>query len=203
MQYHCLSSSTLVSHCCHVSTTQSGTAGASETATDDEWKADMWNHMLRIKNCSFSRALKRRNDALEDLDLCESFDSMSLSRKKNESLESKMKRLCIDSAPCASDVAPTSSRMLLPLPPTPAAAACSIASQVLMYASSNYVNPKNPDAAKNDVLNDDQIDSNANANGSDALPAVLVDNGNGEAKLNSFHASPEPAECPDGPRTQS
>ena len=69
-----------------------------------------------------------------------------------------------------------------------------------MYASSNYVNPKTPDAAKND---DDQVDSNANANGSDALPAVLVDNGNGEAKLNSIHASPEPAECPDGPRTQS
>ena len=92
---------------------------------------------------------------------------------------------------------------LLPPPPISAAATCNTASQVLMYASPNSLDPKTPDAAKNDVLNDDQVDSNANANGSDALPAVLVDNGNGEAKLNSFHASPEPAECPDGPRTQS
>ena len=185
MQYHCLSSSTLVSHCCHVTTTPSETGGIPETASDDEWKADMWNHMLKIKNCSFSRALKRRNDVLEDASLCESFDSMSLSRKKNESLESQMKRLCIDSAPSASDVVPTSSRKLLPLPPVSAAATCNTASQVLMYASPNCFNPKTPDAAKNDVLCDDQVDSDASANGSDALPVVLVDNGNGEAKLNS------------------
>ena len=74
-----------------------------------------------------------------------------------------------------------------------------------MIASPYNLDPMTPNYVKNDVLSipDDQVDSDASAEESIALPVDLVDNGNGEADLKLVHVSPEPAECPDGPRTQS
>ena len=62
----------MVSHVnyCNVSVTQ--------TPPKELYKVDLWQHLINIKNCSFVKAAKRKQDLDSEGALCESFESMAL-----------------------------------------------------------------------------------------------------------------------------
>ena len=171
----------------------------------ESWKADMWQHMLNVKNSSFSKAIKRRNQAQNDSALCESFDSLCLSRRKYESLESKMKKLCLGPA-SPTTAAYTSTSQLLPLLPAPATTTSSQVPNVVCLPS------RDPECVK-PALNTKEVevlDAKKDLDACDGCPDDsktfhddLMVNGNGEADLKSSLMSPGPAACPVGLNARS
>ena len=61
-----------------------------------EREFDLWAHLKQVKACSFNKALKRKRERDEEINLCSSFSSLGISRKsKPLSLEARMKKLCL------------------------------------------------------------------------------------------------------------
>ena len=63
--------------------------------SDRSWRLDLWQHLKDVKLCSFSKAIKRKKEVEADAMLCDSLGAMRLSRVKDDSLETKLKKLCI------------------------------------------------------------------------------------------------------------
>ena len=61
-----------------------------------EPKFDLWAHLKQIKSFSFNRAIKRKRERNEETSLCSVFNSLAIARRKPISLETAMKKLCLN-----------------------------------------------------------------------------------------------------------